>query len=153
MKSYDDIINRFDDIPNLPVSEEMLGAYLDGNLEGDELRDVGYMVQEDSLMNYIANEVSTDSSMEIEVPDIDLESIPNLPEIVDFVPFDNSFELQDEIIEDIPVRTEVFGNPSDEGESFEDDNNLLETQFDDSNEDLEFEDDSLDETDLNDMEL
>lgn len=153
MKNYDDIINRFDDIPNLPVSEEMLGAYLDGNLEGDELRDVGYMVQEDSLMNYIANEVSTDSSMEIEVPDIDLERIPNPPEIVDFVPFDNSFELQDEIIEDIPVRTEVFDNPSDEGESFENDNNLLETQFDDSNENLEFEDDSLDEADLNDMEL
>ena len=32
MKDCDDIISRFDNIQDLPVSEEMLGAYLEGNL-------------------------------------------------------------------------------------------------------------------------
>lgn len=152
MKNYNDIISGFDNIPDLPVSEEMLGAYLESNLEGDELIDVGYMVQEDSLMNYIANEVSADNSMEFDVPDIDLERIPNLPEIVDFVPFDDSFELQDEI-EDIPIQSEVLCNQSDEVGLFENDNNLSETQLDDSSENWKFDGDSLEEIDLNDIEL
>lgn len=152
MRNYNDIINEFDNIPDLPVSEEMLGAYLEGNLEGDELIDVGYMVQEDLLMSYIANEISADNPMEFKVSDIDSELIPNLHEVIDFVPFDNSFELQNEI-EDVPAQTDVLYNLSDEGEPFENDNNLGETQSDDSSEDLEFGDDSLDETDLNNMEL
>lgn len=152
MRNYNDIINEFDNIPDLPVSEEMLGAYLEGNLEGDELIDVGYMVQEDSLMSYIANEISADNPMEFKVSDIDSELIPNLHEVIDFVPFDNSFELQNEI-EDVPAQTDVLYNLSNEGEPFENDNNLSETQSDDSSEDLEFGDDSLDETDLNNMEL
>lgn len=37
MKSLDELISRFDDIQNIPISEEMLGAYLEGTLQGTEL--------------------------------------------------------------------------------------------------------------------
>lgn len=33
MKSLDELISRFNDIQNLPVSEELLGAYIDGKLD------------------------------------------------------------------------------------------------------------------------
>ena len=32
-------LNKFDDLEDLPVSEEMLGAYLEGNLHGAEFRE------------------------------------------------------------------------------------------------------------------
>lgn len=37
MKSLDELISRFDDIQNLLISEEMLGAYVEGTLQGTEL--------------------------------------------------------------------------------------------------------------------
>lgn len=34
MKNMEELLSRFNDIQNLPVSEEMLGAYLEGTLRG-----------------------------------------------------------------------------------------------------------------------
>lgn len=54
MKNYDDIINRFDDIQDLPVSEEMLGAYMEGNLRGAEIREIQNLIcQDDNLFDLI----------------------------------------------------------------------------------------------------
>lgn len=36
MKNYDEIISRFDQIQDLPISEEMLGAYIEGHLSAVE---------------------------------------------------------------------------------------------------------------------
>lgn len=152
MKDYDDIISRFDDIEDLPLSEEMLGAYIEGNLEGDDLIDVGYLVQENSLLSTLANEISTDDFMDFDVSDIDAEGLSNLPGIIDFVPFDNTVDLQHEL-EELSVQTDDLCDFSNEEYSFEDDIKLSETQFDDANEDIGINDDSLEESDLNDMEI
>lgn len=150
MKNYDDIISSFDSIPELPISEEMLGAYIEGNLEGDELIDVGYSVQEDGLLNTLANEIYTDDFIRFDMLNIDAEEIPNLPEIIDFVPFDNTNELQYEFEEAYAQTNDLF-DCSDEEFSFEDNIRLNETQLDDANENFEFNDDSLEESSLNDM--
>ncbi|MBO5062019.1 MAG: hypothetical protein J6C31_05295 [Prevotella sp.] len=38
-------INKFNDLEDLPISEEMLGAYLEGNLHGSEFREVNNFIQ------------------------------------------------------------------------------------------------------------
>ena len=45
MKKYEDIISRFDNIQELSVSEEMLGAYLEGNLDLYEMENISKMLQ------------------------------------------------------------------------------------------------------------
>lgn len=52
MKDYDDLINRFEDIQDLAVSEEMLGAYIEDNLTDTESLFVRNQIDKDfSLMN------------------------------------------------------------------------------------------------------
>lgn len=152
MKDYDNIIRCFDDIEDLPLSEEMLGAYIEGNLDSEELIDIGYLVQEDSLLSTLANEVSMDDFMEADVDDISSEEIPNPPEIIDFVPFDNTVDLQHEL-EELSIQTDDLCDFSNEEYLFEDDVKLNETQFDDANEDIGINDTSLEEPDLNEMEI
>lgn len=53
MKNYEDIINRFDEIQDLPVSEEMLGAYMEGNLSEDEKANLSNMIHENPDMEEI----------------------------------------------------------------------------------------------------
>lgn len=52
MKDYDDLINRFENIQDLAVSEEMLGAYIEDNLTDTESLFVRNQIDKDlSLMN------------------------------------------------------------------------------------------------------
>lgn len=41
----DELMKKFDSIEDLPISEEMLGAYLEGNLTESEISDVELMIQ------------------------------------------------------------------------------------------------------------
>lgn len=60
--NYDDIIRRFDDIQDLPVSEEMLGAYFEGSLDCHEMEYVSKLIQENDLLQSISEEVMLSSS-------------------------------------------------------------------------------------------
>lgn len=74
MKNYDDIINRFDDIQDLPVSEEMLGAYVEGNLDCYEMESVSKLVNENDLLRIISEDtmyMSTDSNHNVDLTDIE----------------------------------------------------------------------------------
>lgn len=42
--------DKLDSLMELPVSEEMIGAYLEGNLHGAELREVQNLVEKDSFV-------------------------------------------------------------------------------------------------------
>lgn len=56
MKSLDELILRFQDIQDLPVSEEMLGAYMEGNLIGSEFREVNNIFNDNNfLAEFISN--------------------------------------------------------------------------------------------------
>lgn len=57
MKSLDELISRFKDIQDLPVSEEMLGAYFEGNLDSHEMARITKLVQENDLMQMISEEM------------------------------------------------------------------------------------------------
>lgn len=96
----DELLNKFDRIQDLPVSEEMLGAYLEDNLSSSEVLDVESAIQESDYLKDIIypiaeydtniDDISIDSAIsEFELPDIpddsyielDLEYSPSLPEL------------------------------------------------------------------------
>lgn len=47
MKTLEELKARFASIQDLPVSEEMIGAYIEGNLNGADLRDVQNFINSD----------------------------------------------------------------------------------------------------------
>lgn len=59
----DELLNKFDSIEDLPVSEEMLGAYMEGNLHGSEFREI---------QNYIHDYESLSNLMDVVQDDIDI---------------------------------------------------------------------------------
>lgn len=48
MKDLNKLLQLFDDIRELPISEETIGAYMEGNLSGAELRDVQNLLNSDN---------------------------------------------------------------------------------------------------------
>ena len=54
---------KLDALMELPISEEMLGAYLEGNLHGAELREVQNIVDKDSFVADLIS--STDDVMQM----------------------------------------------------------------------------------------
>ena len=65
MKSLEELISRFNDIQDLPVSEEMLGAYAEGTLQGTELDAVSDKISSDSGLQEMLN-----SATETDIEDI-----------------------------------------------------------------------------------
>ena len=55
--------DKLDSLMELPVSEEMIGAYLEGNLHGAELRGVQNIIEKDSFVADLIS--STDDAMQI----------------------------------------------------------------------------------------
>lgn len=65
MKDLNDIIQQFNDVQDLPISEEIIGAYLEGNLAGADLRDVQNLLNsDDSLFNMVESLGDIDKGMD-----------------------------------------------------------------------------------------
>lgn len=65
MKDLNDIIQQFNDVHDLPISEEIIGAYLEGNLAGADLRDVqNFLNTDDSLLNMVESLGDIDKGMD-----------------------------------------------------------------------------------------
>ncbi len=47
----DELMKKFDSIEDLPISEEMLGAYLEGNLSEDEIFEIIPVISQDSIVH------------------------------------------------------------------------------------------------------
>lgn len=62
MKTLEELKARFASIQDLPVSEEMIGAYLEGNLNGSELRDVQNVITEDQSVYDLIDAVESPMS-------------------------------------------------------------------------------------------
>lgn len=58
----DELMKKFDSIEDLPISEEMLGAYLEGNLDSVEASHVEFAMSEDSEFSDFVEGVSSNSS-------------------------------------------------------------------------------------------
>lgn len=58
MKDINELLQKFEDIQDLPVSEEMLGAYMEGKLVGSELDEVTQHVSSDIHLRELLHDVS-----------------------------------------------------------------------------------------------
>lgn len=63
MKSLDKLISRFNDIQDLPVLEEMLGAYVEGTLQGTELDAILDQISFDYSLREMLND-TTETNVE-----------------------------------------------------------------------------------------
>lgn len=89
MKNFDEIISRFDQIQDLPVSEEMLGAYMENNLDFIDTSLVESAIYSNESLNDLL-EVITLSQNEISdfedlIPYSDINA--ELPEEITQMPF------------------------------------------------------------------
>lgn len=62
-------INKFDDLQDLPISEEMLGAYIEGNLHGAEFREVDNFILSNADIVSLIDTVEDDFGF---IRDVDL---------------------------------------------------------------------------------
>jgi len=94
MIDYNELISRFNDIQDLPVSEEMLGAYCEGTLDGMEAAEVRDCISDSADVGELMGDVV--SSIVQEEPfslhptaaafgDMDL---PDVPTADNYNPFD-----------------------------------------------------------------
>ena len=83
MKDLNELLDCLDNLQDLPISEETIGAYMEGNLEKNEVNEVDNALKEN---NFISNLI-TDASTPIPEPNIedffsddviDFENIPFL---------------------------------------------------------------------------
>lgn len=87
----DDLLHKFSDIEDLPVSEELLGAYLEGGLSGAEIREVCNIIDtEPSFAGLYRGLSETDDILpdrdfpgvfhEMEYMDMGAMALPEIPE-------------------------------------------------------------------------
>lgn len=55
----DDLLNKFDNIEDLPVSEEILGAYIEGNLQDDERTEVVSFINHHQTLQFLTDELGS----------------------------------------------------------------------------------------------
>lgn len=58
MKDLKELLQQFDDIQDIPVSEEVLGAYMEGRLEDSELERVAKIVESDNHISEMIQDAS-----------------------------------------------------------------------------------------------
>lgn len=62
----DDLLSKFDRIQDLPISEELLGAYIEGNLMGSEFREVHNLIGNDHELCDFCDSISLDNPLSID---------------------------------------------------------------------------------------
>lgn len=74
MKDYSELASRFNDIQDLPISEELIGAYFENNLPENEYDDVSDIIESDEAVASLYNELAAPSEDEIFFPEQDMFS-------------------------------------------------------------------------------
>ena len=133
------------EIKSLPISEETLGAYLEGNLPEHERIEVEKLLENDSELSELIDEVQADDinydeSIYDYFPDFDNEfSLPEIPELAD-----ESDDLEIEVVDDDELELEVIDDIFDEDETEDyEDYDLPETSANDFDDDFIDFDDNL----------
>lgn len=81
MKDINELMSQFDDLQDLPVSEEMLGAYIEGNLDSSEQQIVEKSRFFDDIFDELLSSLSMSSeeqNLDFLTPDFDNELMNNI---------------------------------------------------------------------------
>lgn len=102
----DELLSKFDRIQDLPVSEEMLGAYLEGNLSSSEIGEIETTLYENPYLNdliddnYLNIEDSNDDlALQLEIDEMSLPIVAT----EDLIEFDYNNQLPDSYFDDMPM--------------------------------------------------
>lgn len=78
-----DFQDKFDDLQDLSISEEMLGAYMEGNLRGSEFREVSNLLSADDDLSDLVQSVESDGiNMDLgHIGSLDLPDFANMTSI------------------------------------------------------------------------
>lgn len=98
MKDINELMSQFDDLQDLPVSEEMLGAYIEGNLDGSEQQFVEKFCLFDDRFEELLSSISMSSeeqNFDFLTNDFDTEITNNLNEL------NTEFMVQNQSQEDL----------------------------------------------------
>lgn len=71
----ENLLNKFNQIEDLPVSEEMLGAYLEGNLDSFESSQIDSLLSNDSQLSNFVDDISHDDMIQLEKSLIDSQEV------------------------------------------------------------------------------
>ena len=84
MKDLNDLLAQFESIQDNEISEETLGAYLEGNLNPDEFIQVENAINQDDALSSLMNDISEieTQSDNLQLDDIGM-SLPNLDLLAD----------------------------------------------------------------------
>lgn len=111
MKTLEELKARFASIQDLPVSEEMLGAYIEGNLNGADLRDVQNFINSDQsildMIEVVESPMSfCGSNMEYEYSSEELynDQMATIEDV--YLPIDLLEEMSVPIIDGLDFQTE-----------------------------------------------
>lgn len=113
MKNIDDILTRFELVPELDVSAEDLGAYIEGNLSPEEALQIEQVMDESPEMGYLLT-VATDPEPEI-ADDLTLDELPEFPTFAE-VSADNAaaiLEPEVEVVADDEVEVAAIADDDD----------------------------------------
>ena len=66
MKDLKELLQQFEDIQELPISEEVVGAYMEGRLEDSEIEGVTKMIASDNNLNEMIRDASEDTTVELD---------------------------------------------------------------------------------------
>lgn len=110
MKNYDDIIKRFDDIQDLPVSEELLGAYLEKNVSNSELATIEFYIEENPIIFDIiegADDIQI-SPENLDIGNIEILDDQVMQDLPDWVIWGTAMHQNDErfFLSDVPEMSE-----------------------------------------------
>ncbi len=86
----DELLNKFDRIQDLPVSEEMLGAYMEGNLSPIEAENFFNFIHDNALVSDIMSDVNLLSTDLVDVNIDGLEDV-EFPQVDEISHFNSNF--------------------------------------------------------------
>lgn len=65
MKDIKELLRQFEDIQELPISEEVIGAYMEGRMDDSEHEEVSKIIVADSHLSEMIQDATEDNTVEL----------------------------------------------------------------------------------------
>lgn len=102
----DELLNKFDSIEDLPVSEEMLGAYIEGNILSSEIGEIETILDENPYLKDLINDdyLNIEDNIDDLALRLEIEEMP-LPLVSseDLIEYDSNNHWMGSYYDDMPM--------------------------------------------------
>lgn len=112
MKDYDTLAQRFAEIPDMEVSEETLGAYLEGNLSPEEMMEVQQLVENDPILCEMAGDITADDDYHYDNEYYDGYDSEDIADEYGVDEYSDSLVDTDQVVDDSTDAEDSYGDTS-----------------------------------------